>query len=222
MSLLELKDINLVYDGEVKVHVLKNINLQIEEGEFVGIMGMSGAGKSSLLYVMSGLEKPTSGKIFLEGKEITFFAKDELADVRLKELGFIFQFYNLIPILTVEENIMLPLRLAHKKVEDYKEKVDQILNEVGLSEKRNYMPSQLSGGQQQRVAIARALIQSPKIIFADEPTGNLDYKNSDEIIEMLHSLCKKYKKTIIMVTHNQELCKYTSRIIRIKDGEIEQ
>lgn len=222
MSLLELKDINLVYDGEVKVHVLKNINLQIEEGEFVGIMGMSGAGKSSLLYVMSGLEKPTSGKIFLEGKEITSFAKDELADVRLKELGFIFQFYNLIPILTVEENIMLPLRLAHKKVEDYKEKVDQILNEVGLSEKRNYMPSQLSGGQQQRVAIARALIQSPKIIFADEPTGNLDYKNSDEIIEMLHSLCKKYKKTIIMVTHNQELCKYTSRIIRIKDGEIEQ
>ena len=221
MSLLELKDINLVYDGEVKVNVLKNINLQIEEGEFLGIMGMSCAGKSSLLYIMSGLEYPTSGKVILEGKEITSFSKDELADVRLKELGFIFQFYNLIPILTVEENVMLPLRLAHKKVKDYKEQIDQIIEEVGLSEKRDCMPSQLSGGQQQRVAIARALIQSPKIIFADEPTGNLDYKSSEEIIELLHHLCNQYKKTIIMVTHNQELCRYTSRIIRIKDGEIE-
>ena len=221
MSLLELKDINLVYDGEVKVNVLKNINLQIEEGEFLGIMGMSGAGKSSLLYIMSGLEYPTSGKVILEGKEITSFSKDELADVRLKELGFIFQFYNLIPILTVEENVMLPLRLAHKKVKDYKEQIDLIIEEVGLSEKRDCMPSQLSGGQQQRVAIARALIQSPKIIFADEPTGNLDYKSSEEIIELLHHLCNQYKKTIIMVTHNQELCRYTSRIIRIKDGEIE-
>lgn len=209
MSLLELKDINLVYDGEVKVNVLKNINLQIEEGEFLGIMGMSGAGKSSLLYIMSGLEYPTSGKVILEGKEITSFSKDELADVRLKELGFIFQFYNLIPILTVEENVMLPLRLAHKKVKDYKEQIDQIIEEVGLSEKRDCMPSQLSGGQQQRVAIARALIQSPKIIFADEPTGNLDYKSSEEIIELLHHLCNQYKKTIIMVTHNQELCRYT-------------
>lgn len=221
MSLLELKDVNLIYDGEIKVNVLKNVNLQIEEGEFVGIMGMSGAGKSSLLYVMSGLEQPTSGKIFLGGKKISSFSKDELSDIRLNDFGFIFQFYNLIPILTVEENIVLPLRLAHKKVEDYKNEINKILNDVGLIDKRACLPSQLSGGQQQRVAIARALIQNPKIIFADEPTGNLDYKNSKEIIELLNYLCKQYKKTIIMVTHNQELCKYTSRIVRIKDGEIE-
>lgn len=221
MKLLELKDVNLVYDSEVKVNVLKNINLQIEEGDFVGIMGRSGAGKSSLLYVMSGLEYPTSGKIIMGSKEISSFSKDELANVRLNEMGFIFQFYNLIPILTVEENIMLPLRLAHKNVIDYKEQIEQIIEEVGLSDKKKCMPAQLSGGQQQRVAIARALIHNPKIIFADEPTGNLDYKNSEEIVELLHVLCKRYKKTIIMVTHNQELCRYASRIIRIKDGQIE-
>ena len=141
MKLLELKDVNLVYDSEVKVNVLKNINLQIEEGDFVGIMGRSGAGKSSLLYVMSGLEYPTSGKIIMGSKEISSFSKDELANVRLNEMGFIFQFYNLIPILTVEENIMLPLRLAHKNVIDYKEQIEQIIEEVGLSDKKKMYAS---------------------------------------------------------------------------------
>jgi len=221
MNILELKNVGLdYYQDNIKVEVLKNINLQIDEGEFIGIIGRSGAGKSSLLYVMSCLERPTYGEVVMDGNIISKYSNDKLADLRLKDFGFVFQFYNLSPILSVEENIALPLHLDKKNIVDYKDKIDMLLEEFDLTNKRNFKPSQLSGGQQQRVAIARAIINNPKVIFADEPTGNLDSKSSLDVINLLHKLNKQYNKTVIMVTHNEDLCQYTSRIIRMEDGHI--
>ncbi len=223
MSILELKNVGLdYYQGDIKVEVLKDIELQINEGDFIGIVGRSGAGKSSLLYVLSCLERPTCGDVIMDGHIISKYSNDALADLRLKDFGFIFQFYNLSPILTVEENIALPLHLDKKSIPENQDKIDMILEEFKLTNKRTFKPSQLSGGQQQRVAIARAIVNNPKVIFADEPTGNLDLKSSLEVVNLLHKLNTQYNKTIIMVTHNEDLCKYTSRTIRMEDGGILQ
>lgn len=220
MELLKLKNVNLSYKTEIVSDVLKNVNVEISEGEFIAVMGPSGAGKSSLLYVMSGLEIPDSGEVLLKGKNICELSQDKMADIRLNNFGFVYQFFNLIPTLSVEENIVFPLKIAKKNMVEYKSKVDNIIDKVGLSDKRGFKPSQLSGGQQQRVAIARALINEPQIIFADEPTGSLDYGNSMEVMELLQNLCKESKTTVVMVTHNQELCKFASRVIKIVDGKI--
>lgn len=220
MSLLDLININLSYGKEYSSQILRNVNVSIERSELVAIMGPSGAGKSSLLYVMSGLETPNSGKVIFNGNDITALSSDKQADLRINNFGFIYQFFNLIPILTAEENIVLPLKIANKNVNDYTQKIDKIIEDVGLTDKRHLKPSQLSGGQQQRVAIARALINDPKIIFADEPTGSLDRKNSVEIMQLLTKLSKCNNTAVVMVTHNPELCKYTTRVINMIDGQV--
>lgn len=221
MSLLELNNINLTYGIDVKSQILSNIDLSIEAGEFVSIMGPSGSGKSTLLYVMSGLERPDTGSVMIDGKDLSKLDDNTMADFRLENLGFIYQFFNLVPVLNVEENIVLPLKIAKKNIADYKSKIDEIIIDIGLNDKRYHKISQLSGGQQQRVAIARALINNPKIIYADEPTGSLDEKNALEIMELLKRLSIKNETTIIMVTHNVDMCRYSTRIVNIRDGRIE-
>ncbi|MFV9566860.1 ABC transporter ATP-binding protein [Thermoanaerobacter mathranii] len=222
MVILKTEKLFKEYNVEGNVtKVLNGIDLEINEGEFVSIMGPSGSGKSTLLYVLSGLEKPTSGSIFFKGEDLTLLNDDKLSKMRRREFGFIFQFYNLIPNLNVEENITLPLELEGIKRKEYKRKVDDILEKIGLTEKRQNFPYQLSGGQQQRVAIARALIIDPKIIFADEPTGNLDSKAGEEILKLLYNLSKENNKTVLMVTHDNYAASFSDRIIKIKDGVIE-
>ncbi|QNU66198.1 ABC transporter ATP-binding protein [Ruminiclostridium herbifermentans] len=216
---------NLIKDYTMEgfnIQALKGINLHIESGEFVSIMGPSGSGKSTLLYLLGSLEHPSSGKIILADKDISTLNDNEISKIRRREIGFIFQFYNLIPVLNVEENIMMPITLDGGKFSDYKEQLDKVIEIVGLTDRRKHRPSQLSGGQQQRVAIARALINNPKIILADEPTGNLDTKTSNDIMKLLKELCEKYGKTIVMVTHDVKTAEFASRIIHIKDGVIEK
>jgi len=200
--------------------VLNNVSLKIPEGEFVSIMGQSGSGKSTLLYILSGLDRPTKGEVLLRGKDISKFDDAGKSAMRRKYVGFIFQFYNLIPNLNVEENIMLPILLDGGNMNNYKRKLTGILEEVGLSDKRRHTPRELSGGQQQRVAIARALIHKPDIIFADEPTGNLDSKTGMEIMELLRKINTEGKRTIIMVTHSMECAQYGNRITTVRDGVI--
>ncbi|MBT1279731.1 ABC transporter ATP-binding protein [Thermoanaerobacter sp. CM-CNRG TB177] len=222
MVILKTEKLFKEYNVEGNVtKVLNGIDLEINEGEFVSIMGPSGSGKSTLLYVLSGLEKPTSGSIFFKGEDLTLLNDDKLSKLRRREFGFIFQFYNLIPNLNVEENITLPLEFEGINRKEYKRKVDDILEKIGLTEKRQNFPYQLSGGQQQRVAIARALIIDPKIIFADEPTGNLDSKAGEEILKLLYNLSKENNKTVLMVTHDNYAASFSDRIIKIKDGVIE-
>ncbi len=211
------KEFNI--DGNV-IKVLNGINVEIQNGKFVSIMGQSGSGKSTLLYVLSALEKPTSGNVYFDGKDILILNDSQISKVRRCEFGFVFQFYNLIPTLTVEENITLPLELDGVNKKTYKENLTDILNKVGLIEKRNNFPYQLSGGQQQRVAIARALITNPKIIFADEPTGNLDSKTGEEILNLLKLLSEKEGKTILMVTHDNSAASFSDQVINIRDGMI--
>lgn len=203
-----------------EIKILKDINIYIEKGEFVSIMGPSGSGKSTLLYLLGGLDQPSSGKVTLNGKEISILTDKDGSIMRRREVGFIFQFYNLIPNLNVEENIMLPILLDKKNIKDYKEKLNEILEEVGLSDRRYHTPRQLSGGQQQRVAIARALINNPDIILADEPIGNLDSKTGLEIMKLLRKINKEKKRTIVQVTHSEESAKYGDRIIYLKDGMV--
>ncbi|HQA59172.1 MAG TPA: ABC transporter ATP-binding protein [Acetivibrio sp.] len=220
-----LKTENLIKDfdmGEICVRVLNGIDLEIESGEFVAIMGPSGSGKSTLLYLLGGLEPPTSGRILLDNKDISLLKDNEMSRVRRKEIGFVFQFYNLIPVLNVEENILMPITLDGGDTDKYKAQLDEIINIVGLADRRKHLPSQLSGGQQQRVAIARALINDPKIILADEPTGNLDSKTAVEINTLLRDLKNKRGKTIVMVTHDRQTAQYADRIIHLKDGKIEK
>ena len=194
------------------------MSFSVESGEFIAIVGSSGSGKSTLLHLLGGVDRPTSGKVFVNGKDIYSLKDDELAIFRRREVGLIYQFYNLIPILNVEENITLPCDLDRKDVP--KEELDELLKVLGLENRRKHLPNELSGGQQQRVAIGRALINHPAIVLADEPTGNLDSKSSDEIVQLLKTSNKKYNQTIIMITHDPEIAKVADRIIRIEDGKI--
>lgn len=219
--IIEIKNLKKFYgEGQNKINVLKDISMDINEGEFVSIMGASGSGKSTLLYLIGALENVDGGSIKLCDEAVEKMNDKKASVVRRKKIGFIFQFYNLIPNLTVEENIMVPILLEGKKQKDYQKKVSLLLQTVGLSDKKNNLPSELSGGQQQRVAIARALINDPDIILADEPIGNLDSKTGKEIMELLAGINKKQHKTIVQVTHSKEAALHGNRLITLKDGEI--
>ncbi|WP_333887709.1 ABC transporter ATP-binding protein [Clostridium sp.] len=218
---LEGKEITKEFKmGKESLMILKDISIKINVGDFVSIMGPSGSGKSTLMYILGGLDKPSTGKVLMNGQDISKFNDDKQSVMRRRNIGFVFQFYNLIPNLNVEENILLPVLLDGNKTKDYKKELDNILEIVGLTERRKHTPKELSGGQQQRVAIARALINNPEIIFADEPTGNLDSKTGTEIMELLRKINRENKKTIIMVTHSMETAEYGNRVVNIKDGGI--
>jgi putative ABC transport system ATP-binding protein len=206
--------------GEISIEVLRGVNFAVNQGEYVSLMGPSGSGKSTLLYLLGGLDKPTSGGIKLKGRELALMKDKEESEMRRREIGFVFQFYNLVPNLNLEENIMLPILLDGKKLKQYKNRLDEILEIVGLSDRRRHTPRELSGGQQQRVAIARALVNDPDIILADEPTGNLDSKTGTEILELFKRINKEKGKTIVQVTHSHEAAQYGTRIINVKDGRV--
>ncbi|GAA0126547.1 ABC transporter ATP-binding protein [Clostridium sp. CTA-19] len=201
-----------------EVKALKPTDLSINEGEFTAIIGPSGSGKSTLLHLLAGLDKPSSGKVYINGKEIYSMSEKELSKFRRTNIGFIFQFFNLIPILSIEENIKLPILMDGRKVdEDY---FNEIIETLGLTDRKRHLPGEVSGGQQQRASIARALITKPSIIFADEPTGNLDSKNSEEVMDLLTMSIKKYNQTLVMITHDPKIAERADRIITISDGEI--
>ena len=215
---------NIVKDfelGNTTTRVLKDVSIKVLKGEFVSIMGQSGSGKSTLLYILGGLDTPTRGTVSMNGIDISKFNDEKMSKIRRQKIGFVFQFYNLIPNLNVEENIMLPLLLDGKKARDYRKQLDEILEVVGLTDRRKHTPRELSGGQQQRVAIARALIGSPEILFADEPTGNLDSATGAEIMDLLRAINQNSGQTILMVTHSPEAAKSSNRVIMVKDGMIE-
>ncbi|MEL7604592.1 MAG: ABC transporter ATP-binding protein [Sedimentibacter saalensis] len=220
-NIIEVKDLNKTFLlGELTVDVLKGINMSVEKGEFITIMGPSGSGKSTLLYLLGGLDKPTTGKILIKGQDISALSDEEQSIMRRREVGFVFQFYNLVPNLTVEDNVMLPLLLDGKKINKYSDKLDEILDVVELSDRKKHTPRELSGGQQQRVAIARALINEPDIILADEPTGNLDSKTTEEVMNLFQKINREKGKTILQVSHSLETAKYGNRIINVKDGRV--
>lgn len=220
-NIIEVKDLNKTFLlGELSVDVLKGINMFVEKGEFITIMGPSGSGKSTLLYLLGGLDKPTTGKILIKGQDISALSDEEQSIMRRREVGFVFQFYNLVPNLTVEDNVMLPLLLDGKKISKYRDKLDEILDVVELSDRKKHTPRELSGGQQQRVAIARALINEPDIILADEPTGNLDSKTAEEVMNLFQKINREKGKTILQVSHSLETAKYGNRIINVKDGRV--
>lgn len=215
---------NIVKDfelGNTTTRVLKDVSIKVLKGEFVSIMGQSGSGKSTLLYILGGLDTPTRGTVSMNGIDISKFNDEKMSKIRRQKIGFVFQFYNLIPNLNVEENIMLPLLLDGKKTRDYRKQLNEILEVVGLTDRRRHTPRELSGGQQQRVAIARALIGSPEILFADEPTGNLDSATGAEIMDLLRAINQDSGQTILMVTHSPEAAKSSNRVITVKDGMIE-
>ena len=219
MEILKVENLSKVYsEGETKVTALDDVSFNVQKGEFVSIIGASGSGKSTLLHLMGGIDKPTSGRVSIENTDLSRLDENKLTIFRRRKIGLIYQFYNLVPILTVKENIELPILLDNSKVQ--KEKLKEIVEMLKLEDRLNHLPSQLSGGQQQRVAIARALISCPSIILADEPTGNLDSKNSNEVFSYLKYCNRKYTQTIIMVTHNEELAKQTDRVIKLEDGKI--
>jgi len=220
-TIIQTQNLNKTYKlGTENVEVLKNINLTIKQGEFVSIMGPSGSGKSTLLYLLGGLDNPTSGSVKISGKELSVMKDKAKSIMRRRDVGFVFQFYNLIPNLDVEDNIMLPILLDGKKIKDYRKKLDDILDVVGLTDRRKHTPRELSGGQQQRVAIARALINEPEVILADEPIGNLDSKTGQEIMELLRRINLENGKTIVQVTHSSDAASYGQRIIYVKDGKV--
>ena len=219
MEILKVDNLTKIYGKDTtKVVALDHISFSVEKGEFVAIVGASGSGKSTLLHLIGGVDRPSSGKVFIDGKDIFNFNDDKLAIFRRRQVGLIYQFYNLIPILNVEENITLPLSLDNREVD--KEKLNDMLKLLGLQNRRTHLPNELSGGQQQRTSIGRALITNPTIILADEPTGNLDSKSSDEIVALLKKSNKELNQTIIMITHNMEIAKVADRIIKIEDGKI--
>lgn len=219
MAILKTKDLRKYYgNGDTCVKALDGVNLSVEEGEFVAIVGTSGSGKSTLLHMIGGLDRPDSGKVHVAGKDIFSLKDDALTVFRRRKIGFIFQSYNLVPVLNVYENIILPIELDGNKVD--KRHIDSIIKTLGLTEKIHNLPNQLSGGQQQRVAIARALATKPAIILADEPTGNLDSRTSLDVLGLLKVTSEKYHQTIVMITHNEEIAQMADRIIRIEDGQI--
>lgn len=219
MAILQTQNLKKVYGtGPTAVHALDCIDLSVEKGEFVAVVGTSGSGKSTLLHMLGGLDRPTSGKVFVDGKDIFSLKEEALTIFRRRKIGFVFQSYNLVPVLNVYENIVLPIELDGKKID--KHFVQNILETLGLSDRQDALPSQLSGGQQQRVAIARALASSPAIILADEPTGNLDSKTSQDVLSLLKVTSQKFSQTMVMITHNEEIAQMADRIIRIEDGKI--
>jgi putative ABC transport system ATP-binding protein len=219
MEILKVENLTKIYGKDTtKVTALDHVSFSVEKGEFVAIVGASGSGKSTLLHLIGGVDRPSSGKVYIDGKDIFNFDDDKLAIFRRRQVGLIYQFYNLIPILNVEENITLPLSLDNREIN--KKSLDEMLKLLGLEHRRTHLPNELSGGQQQRTSIGRALITNPTIILADEPTGNLDSKSSDEIVALLKKSNKELKQTIIMITHNMEIAKIADRIIKIEDGKI--
>lgn len=219
MEILKVENLTKKYGkGENEIIAVNNISFSVEKGEFLAIVGSSGSGKSTLLHLLGGVDRPTSGKVLIEGKDIYKLNDDNLSIFRRRQVGLIYQFYNLIPILNVEENISLPCELDGKKAD--KEQLNELLKTLGLENRRKHLPNQLSGGQQQRVSIGRSLINNPSIVLADEPTGNLDSKASDEIVELLRLSNKKYNQTVIMITHDLEIAKMADRVIRIEDGKL--
>ena len=219
MEILKVENLKRVYGtGASKVVALDNVSFTVEKGEFVSIVGASGSGKSTLLHLIGGVDRPTSGKVFINDEDIYKLNNDDLAIFRRRQIGLIYQFYNLIPILNVIENISLPLELDGRKPD--KKDLNEMIELLGLENRQSHLQSQLSGGEQQRVSIGRALITRPSLILADEPTGNLDSKASEEIVSLLKKTNKKYNQTIIMITHNLEIAKMTDRIITIEDGRI--
>ena len=214
-----MENLSKVYGKDsTKVVALDNVSFSVEKGEFVAVVGASGSGKSTLLHLLGGVDKPTSGKVFISGKDIYSFNDDKLAIFRRRQVGLIYQFYNLIPILNVVENMTLPLDLDGRKVDE--KELNELIKHLGLENRKTHLPNELSGGQQQRASIGRALITHPSVILADEPTGNLDSKSSDEILMLLKKSNKDYKQTIIMITHDMEIAKCADRIIQIEDGRI--
>lgn len=219
MEILKVENLTKTYgSGENLVHAVDDVSFSVEKGEFVAIVGASGSGKSTLLHLIGGVDRPTSGKIFVDGNYISKMNDDKLAVFRRRQVGIVYQFYNLIPILTVEENITLPCDLDGRGVD--RERLEMILDSFGLRARRKHLPNQLSGGQQQRTSIARALINNPSLVLADEPTGNLDSKSSEEVMSMLKMCNQSYGQTVIMITHNLDIAKQADRIITISDGKI--
>lgn len=219
MDIVTMEHVTKVYgEGDSRVWGLHDVSMTVKQGEIVSIVGASGSGKSTLLHVMGGVDTPTSGKVVVDGKDITKLNDEQMAIFRRRKVGFIFQAYHLIPVLTVEENITMPILLDHRKPD--REYVEQIMELLGLQDRRKYLPNQLSGGQQQRTAIARALANQPSLILADEPTGALDSKNGNEVIALLQSSVKKLNQTLVLITHNIDLAREADRIIKIADGEI--
>ena len=219
MEILRVENLTKIYGKkETQVVALDNVSFSVKKGEFVAIVGASGSGKSTLLHLIGGVDRPTKGKVYIDGKDIFALDDDKLAIFRRRQIGLIYQFYNLIPILNVEENITLPLALDNRRVSN--EELENMLSHLGLEKRRYHLPNELSGGQQQRTSIGRALITRPTIVLADEPTGNLDSKSSDEIVALLKKSNKELKQTIIMITHNLEIAKMADRIIKIEDGKI--
>lgn len=219
MEILKVENLTKTYgSGENLVHAVDDVSFSVEKGEFVAIVGASGSGKSTLLHLIGGVDRPTSGKIFVDGNDISKMNDDKLAVFRRRQVGIVYQFYNLIPILTVEENITLPCDLDGRGVD--RERLEMILDSFGLRARRKHLPNQLSGGQQQKTSIARALINNPSLVLADEPTGNLDSKSSEEVMSMLKMCNQSYGQTVIMITHNLDIAKQADRIITISDGKI--
>lgn len=219
MEILRVENLTKTYgNGEEQINAVDHINFSVEKGEFVAIVGASGSGKSTLLHLLGGVDRPTSGKVFIDGKDIYNLSDDNLAIFRRRQIGIIYQFYNLIPILNVKENIMLPCDLDGASVSN--NRLEEVLETLNLKSRSLHLPNELSGGQQQRVSIGRAIINNPAIVLADEPTGNLDSKASDEIVSLLKMSNKKFKQTIIMITHDLEIAKVADRVITFDDGKI--
>ena len=219
MEILRVENVCKTYDtGETTVNALTDISFSVQKGEFVAIIGASGSGKSTLLHILGGIDRPTSGEVFVDGQSVYERTEDQLAVFRRRQVGLIYQFYNLIPVLNVEENITLPVKLDGRKIN--KKRLAGLLQALGLTKRRKHLPSQLSGGQQQRVSIGRALMNAPAILLADEPTGNLDTQNTQEIMQLLKASNKTYKQTIILITHDREIALQTDRILEIQDGEL--
>ncbi|WP_167958372.1 ABC transporter ATP-binding protein [Anaerosporobacter faecicola] len=221
MKVIEAINLNKKFiNGKEETHVLKDINLSIHQGEFVSIMGPSGSGKSTLLYLLGGLDAPTSGSVMLEDTDLSKVKQKQMSKLRRSKIGFVFQFYNLVPNLSVEDNILLPIILDGENPKKYEAALTDILETIGLTDKRKLTPRELSGGQQQRVAIARALVFDPDIIFLDEPIGNLDSKTGKEIMQLFQTINLKYNKTLVQVTHSAKSAKYGTSIVRLVDGQI--